>query len=366
MAEDFDRSDKTELPTERRRQELRERGHIARSVDLNAASSVLVAAAVLNFFGDNLAQSLLDILRNSLSARAWLELDTPLLMTELLSMVRTVASALLPALALVMVSAVAVNAAQVGFVLTTEPLTPDFERINPLAGARRLWSLRSTVRLLAGLLKLAVSCAIVIGFIGGRLPQLLHGINADTAGFCQQLGSWLAALAFQMALGLVALAVLDYAFQRWKFEQDIKMTRQEIRDELRLMEGDPHNRERRRETHRKLIVARQIHESRNGDVVITDATHLAIAIKYNPKQMTPPVILAKGKDQVAAQIRRMAAEHGIPIVEKARLAQILCRAADAGQPIPAEAFEPVAEILACAERLRRDSTTSTLSKAMVQ
>jgi len=271
MAEDHDSADKTELPTNRRRQELRERGQVARSTDLNVAALVLVAAAVLNFFGDDLAQSLLDLLRKSLSARAWLELDTPLLMTELLSLARSVAGALLPILALVIVAAVAVNAAQVGFVLTTEPLTPDLERINPLAGGRRLWSLHSTARLITGILKLAVSCAVVAGFIGGRIPQLLHGVDAGTVAFCHQLGGWLAALAFQMALGLVALAVLDYGFQLWKFEKDIKMTKQEIRDELRQTEGDPNLRQRRREAHRKQIGAPQMPANRNANAAVTGA-----------------------------------------------------------------------------------------------
>lgn len=351
MAEDQDTGDKTELPTDRRREEVRERGNVARSIDLNVATSVLVAAALLNFFGGDVAQMLHDLLQRSLSAPAWLELDTPRLMSELLSLAMPVAAALLPGLALVMVSAVAVNAAQVGFVLTTEPLTPNFERINPLAGARRLLSLQSTVRLASGILKLVVSCAIVVGFIAGRIPEFLNGVDSDTARFCHQLGGWLAALAFQMALGLVVLAVLDYGFQLWKFEQDIKMTKQEIRDEMRHMEGDPHIRQRRRETHRKLVNARQVQQTKNADVVITNPTELAIAIKYDSAKMDAPVVLAKGKDLLAAQIRRVAAEHGIPIIEKKPLAQALYRMVKVGQAIPSDLYEGVAEILAYVYRL---------------
>ncbi|MBI3865637.1 MAG: EscU/YscU/HrcU family type III secretion system export apparatus switch protein [Planctomycetia bacterium] len=351
MAEDQDTGDKTELPTERRREEVRERGNVARSVDLNVAASVLTAAAVLNFFGGDVASSLHDVLHRSLSAPAWIELDTPRLMNELLTLSRPVASALLPGLALIMVSAVAVNSAQVGFVLTTEPLSPNFERINPLAGARRLLSLQSTVRMAGGLLKLVVSTAIVVGFIAARIPEFLHGVDTDTASFCRQLGGWLAALAFQMSLGLVGLAVLDYGFQLWRFEQDIKMTKQEIRDEMRHMEGDPHIRQRRRESHRKLVSARQVQQARNADVVITNPTELAIAIKYDPKKMDAPVVIAKGKDLLAAQIRRVAAEHGIPIIEKKPLAQALYRLVKVGQAIPADLYEGVAEILAYVYRL---------------
>jgi flagellar biosynthetic protein FlhB len=257
MANDHDTDAKTELPTNRRRQELRERGSVARSSDLNVATLALVAAAILNYFSSDLARALQELLRRSLSARAWLTIDTPLVMTELVSLALTVGGAIVPLLALVVAAAVAINVLQVGFLVTTTPLAPDLERINPLAGFRRLWSLQSTVRLIAGIVKLAVSCAIVAGFVSARLPQFLQGINADTAGFCQQIGGWLAALAFQLALGLTVLAILDYGFQVWKFEQDIKMTPQEIREELRQTEGDPQIRQRRREVHRKLVETRE-------------------------------------------------------------------------------------------------------------
>src|SRR5262245_6417894 len=165
MAEDFENGDRTVLPTDRRREEIRERGNVARSVDLNVAVSVLVAAGVLYFFGDALALGMVDVLRKSLSAPAWTVIDGGLLRAEIWSLARIVAAAVLPGLALVIAAAVLVNALQVGFLVTTEPLMPNFERINPLAGARRLLSLQSTVGLAGSLFKLLVCGAIVVGFI---------------------------------------------------------------------------------------------------------------------------------------------------------------------------------------------------------
>jgi flagellar biosynthetic protein FlhB len=353
MAEDLEHGDKTELPTDRRREEIRERGNVARSVDLNVAMSVLAAAGVLYFFGDGLSLALVEVLRKALSAPAWTRIDSGLLMAEFWSVARVVAGALLPALALVIVSAVLVNALQVGFVVTTEPLVPNFERLNPLAGARRLLSLQSTVRLAGSLFKLVVCCAIVVGFVIGRLPEFLQMLDADTATFCRQTGGWLVSLSFQLALGLVFLAGLDYGFQLWKFEQDIKMTKQEIRDELRHMEGDPHIRLRRREAHRKLVSARNVQQTKNADVVITNPTEIAVAVKYDPKAMDAPVVLAKGKGALAARIRRVAAESGIPIVEKKPLAQALYRMVKVGHAIPVELYEGVAEILAYVYRLTK-------------
>ena len=261
MAEDSEGGDKTELPTERRREEVRERGNVARSIDLSVATSVVAAAGVLYFFGNGIATSQLDMLRTSLSAPAWTTIDLATLSGEFWKLAGPVAAAVLPGMALIVVSAVAINTAQVGFVITTQPLSPNYERINPLAGMKRLMSLQSTMRMAGSLLKLSVAIAIVAGFVIGRLPEFLHSIDLDTVGFCRQLGNWLVALAFQLSLGLFVLAVLDYGFQLWKFEQDIKMTKQEVRDEMRHMEGDPHIRQKRREAHRKLVNARQVQQA---------------------------------------------------------------------------------------------------------
>src|SRR5262249_36813308 len=241
-------------------------------------------------------------------------------------------------------------AVQVGFVVTTESLAPHFERINPLAGARRLLSLQSTVRLAGSLLKLIVACAIVAGFVAARLPEFVRSVDLDTAAFCRQIGSWLVSLAFQLALGLVVLAALDYGFQLWKFESDIKMTKQEVRDELRHMEGDPQIRQRRREAHRKLLNARHAQQAKEADVVSTGPGDIAVAVKYDRAQMDAPLVLSLGKGPLAAQIRRMANEGGVPTVERGALAQSLQRAGKAGQAIPKVLFEAVAEVLASVKR----------------
>lgn len=351
MAGDLERDDKTELPTDRRRQEVRERGNVARSVDLSVAASVVASAAALSFFGGDLAVSMLDLLRKSLSAPAWSGIDPKMLSTHLWQLTWLTAVGLIPILGVMLVSAMAINFAQVGFLLTTEPLQPNFARLNPIAGLQRMLSLQGTVKIVASLLKLIVLVAIVVGFVMSQLPAFLAGIDLDTAGFCKQLGDGLVSLAFRLAIGLSVLAILDYGFQLWRFEQDIKMSKQEIRDEMRHMEGDPHIRQRRREAHRKLSQARQTSQTKTADVVVTNPTELAIAIKYDARKMDAPIVVAKGKDLMAARIRQIAAEHGIPIVEKKPLAQALFKTVKVGQAIPADLYEAVAEILAYVYRL---------------
>jgi flagellar biosynthetic protein FlhB len=249
---DIDLSDKTEPATTRRRLELRQRGQVARSGDLTTAASILAAAAALHFFGADVMGALAELLRKSLSAPPWNNIELVPLMQHLRELAQLAARATAPILALLALAAIAINLAQVGFLATMEPLTPDLGRLNPFAGLRRLWSGRGPAVGLASLLKLSVLAAIAAGFVTGQLPGLIRVGDYDLAGLSQQVGGGLVRLGFQMAIGLDVVAVADYAFQLWRFERGIRMTKEELRDELRQTEGDPQVRQRRREAHRKL------------------------------------------------------------------------------------------------------------------
>jgi flagellar biosynthetic protein FlhB len=332
---------------------VRERGNVVRSADLTAAASVLAAAATMNFLGEDLVGSLAQMLRDCLSVPAWTDVELSPLFLHLWKLAQTIGKTLLPVLAMLVLAAVGINVAQVGFLLSTESLGPNFGKLNPIAGFQRIASLQGTVRLVSSLLKLAVLVAIVIGFVMGQLPRFIGASDLNTSTLFRQIGVWLISLGFQLSIGLIVLAILDYGFQFWKFEQDIKMTKQEIRDEMRHMEGDPHIRARRREAHRKLSNARQVHKAKDADVVVTNPTEIAVAIKYDPQKMEAPVVLAKGKGLLAQRIREVAAENGIPIIEKKPLARALFASVKIGHPIPVEMYEAVAEILAYVYRLSK-------------
>jgi flagellar biosynthesis protein FlhB len=324
---------------------------VPRSADLNAAAGVLAATGALYFVGTDLASGLTGLLRQSLSAAPWTELEAHGTALHIWKLSELGARAVLPFLGLLFVAAVAINLVQVGFMVTTEPLQPNWSRLNPIEGFKRILSLKGGVKLVISLLKLLVLCAIVAGFVIARLPAILGSVDLSISMLCQQIGSALVAIAFQLSIGLAVLALADYGYQLWNFEQDIRMTKQEVREEMRHMEGDPHIRQRRREAHRKLSKARQVQQAKNADVIITNPTEIAIAIKYEPKKMEAPIVLAKGKGTLAAQIRQVAAQHGIPIVEKKPLAQALYRDVKVGHPIPVELYEAVAEILAYVYRM---------------
>lgn len=255
MSSDLEQSDRTEPPTERRRREVRERGQVARSTDLTSAAMVLAAALALNFLGADLTGGLGGYLRESLSEPSWSAIEPARLAKETRHFARMAVRSVLPILALLALAAVAANLLQVGFLATTQTLVPDLERVNPIAGFRRLFAVSAIVRFAAGLLKLSALAAITAGFVANQWPALLGSSSLSTAGFAEQAGGWLTSLGFQLALGLAGLAILDYGYQLWSFEQSIRMTKQEVRDELRETEGDASMRQRRREIHRNLHAA---------------------------------------------------------------------------------------------------------------
>lgn len=249
---DIDPDQRTEPATPRRRQELRQRGQIPRSGDLTTAAMLLTATAALHFFGADLTIALADQLRSSLTELSGSDIGVISLARQLRELTENIARAAAPILAFLVVGAVAINLSQVGFVMTFEPVTPDPGRLDPLSGLRRIWSAQSSIAAATGVLKLLVLVAIAAGFFAGQLPHLVHFGDYDPAGLSRNLGASLVRLGFQLSIGLVLLAVGDYILQVWRFEHGIRMTKQELRDELRQTEGDPQTRQRRREAHQSL------------------------------------------------------------------------------------------------------------------
>jgi flagellar biosynthetic protein FlhB len=351
MADD-DNGEKTEQPTDRRRQEAREQGNIARSADLTAAGLLIGVASLLYFTAGGMVTDLLRYLEGSLEQDAWLRLDRGMLMSHFGNGLILFLRSVLPSMLILLIAAIATNLLQVGFLISTESLTPQWSRINPITGFQRLFSLKGLVRLFGSLLKLTLLGIVAFWYSVGKMPSLLslHSVDPAVAGI--SIGQSMIVLAFFLAGTLLALAILDYGYQYWQFEQEIRMTKQEIREEHRQMEGDPQIRQRRREIHRKLASSRQLQDVKGADFVVTNPTHLAVAIKYDAKKMAAPVVVAKGEGFMAERIRTIAAEYRVPIIEKKPLARALYKTVKVGRPIPLDLYEAVAEILAYVYRLR--------------
>jgi flagellar biosynthetic protein FlhB len=344
--------DRSQEPTPHRRQQAREEGHVAKSQDLESALVLLVSVGALLMFGGHLVQFLTRYAETQLGGQPWLSLDLRAFQSHWNRALIELARNLLPIFGLMLAGAILANLGQVGFLFLPEKVAFDLTRLDPLAGFGRLFSLSSVARLLFGLFKIGVIGAVAAVVVYQQRHAVL-GLSAlsppQIAGYLIETLLW---TTLKIAAALVVLAVLDYAFQRWKHERDLRMTPQEIREEMKNLEGNPQVLARRRAVQRQLAVSRLSSAVPKADVVVTNPTELAVAISYDPEEMAAPVVIAKGAGPIAERIRHLAVEHGIPIVEKKPLAQALYREVEINHPIPQDKYAAVAEVLAYVYKLK--------------
>ncbi len=350
MASD-ENGDKTEDPTERKLNEAREKGNVAKSQDLSSAGVMLAAASALAFYAFGIVRSLGGYLQTSLSQPGWINVDKGFVTKLMWDTTEFMASVMLPMMLLIMSAALFVNWIQIGFIYSPESLLPKLGRINPLAGAKRILSIQAVMKLGVSLGKIALLVGIAYWSINSVLPLFLALAAAEPKVIMAHIIKAVTSLALQMAVALIVLSLADFMFQKWKHLQELKMTKQEVRDEMKNMDGDPLIRQRRREAHQKLVQARQMNAVPDADVVITNPTHFAVALKYD-KSMGAPLCLAKGADAVAFRIRALAQEHDVPIVENPPLARALFASVEVDETIPAEHFKAVAQVIGFVMRLK--------------
>ena len=344
--------DKSQDATPHRRQKAREEGQVAKSQDLGSAVLLLAGTMILLTAGRSVSAFVAEYSRRLLGGDAWIQADEMFAVSVWNGTVVGLAGELLPVFGLMLVAAIVVNLAQVGFLFLPKKVQLDISKLDPLKGAKRLFSMQSVARLVFGLFKvLVVACVAYFSLYSEKetiLGLAALSVGEVTAYICQIL-IW---TTVKIGVALLILAILDYSFQRWKHEQDLKMTQQEVREEMRNLEGDPHTAARRKAVQRQLAMDRLSDAVPNADVVVTNPTELAIAIQYNPEEMEAPIVVAKGAGVLAQRIRRLALENGIPIVEKKPLAQALYREVEVGKPVPHARYAAVAEVLAYVYQLQ--------------
>jgi len=343
--------EKTEQATQRRREETRRRGQVARSIEVNSVVMLLVGFSVLLLFRGHILKGLEDIITGVFRMVPSYRLTTGNTRVLFLNLIWKFFVILIPIFITMTIAGIAVNVLQVGFLFTGEPLTPKLEKINPIDGFKRLLSRRSFETLVRDIIKIIVVVWIGYTSIKSILPQIMTIGGSSVGQIFSFAGSAVFSIAMRILIGYVVIAVLDFAFQRWDYERSIMMTRQEIREELKQTEGDPLIRARIRSVQREIARRRMMEEVPKAEVVITNPTEIAIALSYNP-EMNAPVVVAKGQRLIAEKIRQIAEEAGVPIVENVLLAQALYKAVDIGHTIPSELFAAVAEVLAYVYRLK--------------
>ncbi|MCG3126170.1 MAG: Flagellar biosynthetic protein FlhB [Phycisphaerae bacterium] len=345
----MDESDeKTEQPTARRLEEARQKGNIARSADLAAAVALLGAVWTLDTFGRQSLEGLIAQFRRLGEAGDHSIAALPI---WIFTALRSTGWILLPFLAVSVVLAILASGVQTRFNLAWARMQPDLGRLSPLNGLKRLFSGASAVTLLMGLAKMGLLGAVAWVTLSGRLGHLLAMGNVPAAGLLARAWELTYLIAIRMGLILLVLGVIDYFYQRWSVMRKLRMSKQEVKDEMKRMDGDPLMKQRRRQAQIKLMMQRIRMDVPKADVVVTNPTEYAVAIRYDERSMSAPRVVAKGKDYLALQIRLVAAEHHVPIVQRPALARALFASCEPGDEIPEAHYRAVAEVLAYVYRL---------------
>ncbi|CAM3918276.1 flagellar biosynthesis protein FlhB [Geobacillus stearothermophilus] len=349
----FFAGEKTEKATPRKRQEVREKGQVAKSSDAVAAIVLLALFLVLSLAGAYERDGLLRMLARALSDYAAAPLTIDSLHAIFLDWLRHAALLLAPFFAAAVLAAGLANFLQVGVLFTAEPLKIDGNRLNPVQGIKRLFSLRAIVELLKSVLKAGIIGAVVFMLLLVGWDELTALAARPPAAMLAIVGALTVKMGLYAAAALLFLALFDYLYQRFEFERNIRMSKQDIKDEFKKTEGDPLIKSRIKQRQREMAMRRMMQEVPNADVVITNPTHYAVALKYEDGKMEAPVVVAKGADYVALKIKEIAKANGVVTVENRPLAQALYRQTDVGDMIPETFFKAVAEILAYVYRLKR-------------
>ena len=340
-----DDQERTEEATPKKRDDARKKGQVPRSVDLGAAAVTLAAGGALVAFGHGAATGLMGMLAEGLTIPGAGLVHEDIMLRHLGEASALALLAVVPLFAAMLVAALAAPAMIGGWTFSTESLSFKPERLDPIAGIGRMFSVRSLVELVKSLAKFALIAGIAVLVIRSRLAEVQALATQPLGPAILESGRIALAALLAMSAGLVLIAALDAPFQLWQYAKELRMTQHEIREEMKESEGSPETRGRIRSMQQAIARRRMMQEVPKADVVVTNPTHFAVALRYDEKQDFAPVVLAKGADDVAARIREVAREHGVPTVSAPPLARALFRHVDIGRQIPHALFVAVAQVL---------------------
>lgn len=346
-------SDKTEQATPKRQQDAREKGQVAKSQEIPSVAVLLMGAAMLYFIFPRVYSNFLDLTSNILSSSGTVEITQDNIYPFGAGVLKRVFFTIVPFLLMVTVAGAASNILQIGFIFSMQSLEIKLSRINPAEGLNRIFSLHSIADMIKAILKIAIigyTAYILIRREFGNFPTLMdmdvEAILSYIVWLTLRLVIWTGAI-------LVMLAALDFGFRKWEHQKSLRMTKQEIKEEFRQAEGDPLIKARIKSLQREMARKRMMADVPKADVIITNPTHLAVAISYKNGEMRAPRVVAKGAGIIAEKIREIAKAHAVVIVENKPLAQTLYKVVEIGEEVPTNLYKAVAEILAYVYRLKR-------------
>lgn len=340
-------SDRTEKATPKRREDARRKGQIARRPELASVAGFLAALLMLRATGDSLTERALHLFKSCMAGAGTSAPLTPVLAQKIFGDAALDLAALsLPVIAAVIAASLAANFAQGGLTLTPEALKPKLDRFNPTANLKRAFGSNGPVELVKGLIK--ISCLVLVGYavFARSIKSVPALVGIPSAQTLSALGAILYDIGLRTGGALLAIAAMDYGYGWYKHEKSLRMTKQEVKDEYRQQEGDPLVKSQRRRAARAITQRRIAVEVPRADVIVTNPTHFAVALRYDRQKDAAPTVVAKGADEMARRIREIAKAHGVAIVENPPLARALYRTVETGRVIPPEFFRAIAELLA--------------------
>lgn len=346
MPEESSGQEKTEDPTPRRIQEARKKGDVAKSMEVPSATVLLAGLLTLYLLSGYMLENFYIMLRHYLSNAHTLEIIPGNMTTITRESMLYSAKILAPLMGVILMAALVANYAQVGVLFSTEKITPKFEKINPIKGFSNLFSKQAMANVVKSVAKVFIIGYVAYAETKKALPAILPLMDQPPLPilvFMAKIAFW---IFLKATLIIAVLAAADYAFQRWQFMEKMKMTKQEVKDEAKQTEGDPHVKGRIRSIQMEMARQRMMAEVPTADVVITNPTRLAVALRYDTLTMTAPTVVAKGAGVIAQRIKEVAAENDVPLVEDKPLAQALFKTVDINDSIPENLFQAVAEVLA--------------------
>lgn len=346
--------EKTEKATPKRKQDARKKGQVLHSREISSALTLLILFLSIKLLGNYMYQEFIaffrlctDDLANSLDSSSVNEL-LRLLGIVLVQLLKLVG----PLFGIAVVVGFVASYAQVGSLFTMETLKPKLSNLNPFNGIKRIFSIRGLVELVKALLKITVVGIVAWQSLRAEENNIIKLMDLDLVSSAGYILSTAIDIAIKICVIMVVIGVLDYGYQWWQYEKDLKMTKQEVKEEYKEMEGNPEIKQKIKQKQREMSMRRMLAEVPKADVVITNPTHFAIAIRYDPEKAPAPIVIAKGQDYLAQRIRDVAKANGVEIVENKPLAQALYKAVEIGRQVPPELYQAVAEILAFVYQLK--------------
>jgi flagellar biosynthesis protein FlhB len=350
MAESED--NKTEQATPKRTQDAREKGQVAKSREVGSAFIMVACLAYFYFGVGGIIGPMMEMMKGSFRDLQRVDLTVEMIQLLVFTLLVKTLAMIMPLLLTLMAAGVVANLMQVGIIFSAEPIQPKLSKISPLNGLKNLFSFKTVAELLKSIVKISMVGIIAYLTIHNEMLGVLPLMEQDVWQIMLYIGHVSFKILFATCWVLIILALLDYLYQHWEHGRSLRMSKQDIRDEYKNMEGDPLIKSRIRRLQREMAMRRMMAKVPTADVVITNPTHLAVALKYDQGRMAAPVVVAKGANLIAERIKEIAKENGIAVVENKPLAQVLYKMVDIAEAIPDHLYQAVAEVLAYVYRLK--------------